>query len=491
MKKFQSITIMILLSAVIFSMAMSCSESDNKSAGTTTKASNPNGDTVTEEINPIDLLPETDLEGFTLSMLHYDNSWLSWAQNILDSETIDGDLLNDSVYERNLFIKEKYNCEISITAINNPTTMIAGLATSGDSSYDVVFIYDLDVLKHIDYLMKWNDIPYIDLSADWWNPDATSLFEIGGKQVAVCGDFSISVLSRAAGYVFNKDIYALFMLEEDMYEMVRNDTWTIDQMYDIAKMAISDLNGDGVFDINDRYGIASNLKEHYSRLLEGSGIQYIKKDSDGYPEFTLPSDEIAIAKMLRIIEMNRNEPNIFKFDPASQHNGPAGDLFKNSKVLFSAAPVFSIENMRDVEFEVGVLPVPKYDEKQDRYYAPSFGAEIQTMLRSFDISRAESVGLLLEAMSIHSHYNLVQTYKEVMLKTKYSRDNESEDMLDIIFTNIWFEFGINAWQNTVASPMFDKVFMTLNDTLLSSLASMESTVNAEIEKLITGIENME
>lgn len=107
------------------------------------------------------------------------------------------------------------------------------------------------------------------------------------------------------------------------------------------------------------------------------------------------------------------------------------------------------------------------------------------------MSHAENVGLLLEAMSIHSHYNLLETYKEVMLKTKYSRDNESEDMLDIIFNSIWFEFGINAWQEYVASPLFDKVFMTLNDTLISSLASMESTVNAQIDKLKIAIDNME
>lgn len=492
MKNVKTIISGILFIIVIIFIFAACSDTSDKKTNVTslTTSSMEDIESIDLESNYLAAIPDVDLDGFVLSMIHYNNTWLSWAQNILDAETLDGDLLNDAVYERNLYIKERFNCDLNIAEADQMDPIVPQLALSGDSTYDVVFMYDLRVLNHLDYIMKWNDIPYIDLTAPWWNPDATSLYNIGGKQVAVCGDFSISVLSRAAGYVFNKDLYNQFGLEESIYDAVRDGTWTIDKMYDVAKMAVSDINGDGVFDTNDRYGISGSVKEHYSRLLEGSGIQYIKKDNEGYPVFSLPTDGVAITKMQKIIEMNRNN-EIFQFDPSSQHNGAAGDLFRNARVLFDVAPVLSIEKLRDVEFELGVIPVPKYDVQQDRYYAPSFGAEVQMMVRSFDISRAENVGLLLEAMSIHSHYNLLEIYKEVMLKTKYSRDNESEDMLDIIFNSIWFEFGINAWQEYVASPLFDKVFMTLNDTLISSLASMESTVNAQIDKLKIAIDNME
>ena len=491
MKKVNAITAILLVSVMFVSMLAACSDNggNNNVADTTVSAGET---TAADETKPdyLGQLPDVDLSGFTLSMLHYDDTWLTWAQNILDAEAEDGDLLNDAVYERNLYIKDRYKCDISITGVNNPDSMVRQLAMAGDSTYDVVFMYDLSVLNHLDSIMPWDDIPYIDLTADWWNPDAASIFNIAGKQLAVCGAYSISVLSRAGGYVFNKDIYSQFTFEESIYDLVRNGTWTLDGMYEIARMAVSDLNGDGVFDTNDRYGISSNLKEHYTRMLIGSGIQYIKQDNDGYPVFSLPTDEVAITKMQHIMELNRDN-NIFQYSKTSLHDGPAGDLFKNSKVIFDAAPVFSIENLRDVEFDIGVVPVPKYDEKQDRYYAPSFGAEIQMMLRSVDMSRLDNIGLLLEAMSIHSNENLVQTYKEVMLKTKYARDDESEDMLDIIFENVWFEFGINAWQEIVTTPFFNGVFMKLEDTLISTLTSMEPKVNGEIDKLKTAIEAME
>lgn len=367
----------ILLIMVIVSIFAACSDNGGNKSNVTDldKSSEENIELTDSESNHLASIPEVDLNGFVLNIIHYNDNWLSWAQNILDAETLDGDLLNDAVYERNLYIKERFNCDLNIAEDDQMDPIVPQLALSGDSTYDVVFMYDLRVLNHLDYIMKWNDIPYVDLTAPWWNPDASSLFDIGGKQVAVCGDFSISVLSRAAGYVFNKDMYNLFGLEESIYDAVRDGTWTIDKMYDVAKIAVSDINGDGVFDTNDRYGISGSVKEHYSRLLEGSGIQYIKKDSEGFPVFTLPTDEIAIAKMQKIIQMNRNS-EVFQFDSSSQHNGAAGDLFRNARVLFDVAPVLSIENLRDVEFELGVIPVPKYDVQQERYYAPSFGAEV-------------------------------------------------------------------------------------------------------------------
>jgi len=490
-KKAKMFTAMSLLILMLVSMFAACSDTGGNNTVTDTTIKSDNAE-INEETKPdyLGKLPEMDLGGFTLNILHYNDIWLTWAQNILDAEAEDGDLLNDAVYERNLYIKDRYKCDINVTSVDNPDSMVRPLAMAGDSTYDVVFMYDLSVLNHLDSIMAWNDIPYIDLSAPWWNPDAASIFDIAGKQLAVCGAYSISVLSRAAGYVFNKDIYSRFTFDESIYDSVSNGTWTIDNMYKIAQMAVSDLNGDGVYDTNDRYGITGSVKEHYLRMHLGSGIQYITQDSEGYPVFSLPTDEVAIAKMQHMIDMNKDN-NIFQFSKTSLHDGAPGDLFKNSKVLFDISPVFSIERLRDVEFDIGVIPVPKYDEKQDRYYAPSFGAEVQMMLRSVDMSRLDNIGLLLEAMSIHSQENLVQTYKEVMLKTKYARDNESEAMLDIIFDSIWFEFGQNAWQEIVTTPFFNGVFMTLSDTLVSTLTSMEPKVNAEIDKLRTAIDKME
>ena len=56
-------------------------------------------------------------------------------------------------------------------------------------------------------------------------------------------------------------------------------------------------------------------------------------------------------------------------------------------------------------------------------------------------------------------------------------------MIEIIIDSISFEFGLNAWQDVVANPFIRGSFAAGNNNIASTLASMETTVNAEIEKL--------
>ena len=70
----------------------------------------------------------------------------------------------------------------------------------------------------------------------------------------------------------------------------------------------------------------------------------------------------------------------------------------------------------------------------------------------------ENVGILLEALAYDTNKSIIPEYKEVLLKTKYARDNESEDMIDIVIDSVSFEFGLNAWQDTVANPLRQEYF---------------------------------
>ena len=118
--------------------------------------------------------------------------------------------------------------------------------------------------------------------------------------------------------------------------------------------------------------------------------------------------------------------------------------------------------MRDFDIEMGFLPCPKYDEAQETYYAPSFGAEISLLLKTLPEDRKENVGILLEALAYDTNKSIIPEYKEVALKTKYARDNESEDMIDIVIDSVSFEFGLNAWQSEVANPLVQNIFVSRN-----------------------------
>jgi hypothetical protein len=95
------------------------------------------------------------------------------------------------------------------------------------------------------------------------------------------------------------------------------------------------------------------------------------------------------------------------------------------------------------------------------------------------------VGMILEAMSAHSYYDLQNEYVEVSLKTRYARDDESEAMLDIILNNRVFDPGVifnfgrfaDEYQNDIPSG---ENIVTLYSTLADKTREAIDEFNEKI-----------
>lgn len=145
--------------------AFSCgSGGDGKDSSTSAPDSTGEETTAPEET---DGLPEKDMDKFELKIVHFDGNWLSWALTKLDAESETGDRLNDAIYKRNRNMEERFNCEINVTG---KETINAGDIQSeimaGDSNYDVWFMYDNWTLGAVEYLLPWEELPYINLDRE-------------------------------------------------------------------------------------------------------------------------------------------------------------------------------------------------------------------------------------------------------------------------------------------------------------------------------------
>ncbi len=444
--------------------------------------------TTTAETEPSDGLPETDMQGFEFKIKHFDGTWLSWAETIMDAETTTGDILEDAIYNRNRDVEERFNCKVIVEGVSSVgASDMQTVAMSGDTTFDVYFNYDIWVTAAMQYLLPWENLPHVNLQAEWWNPDATAVFQLGGNTYSAAGNYSLSVLSRAGGYEFNKKL--LSELDGgDIYQMVRDKKWTLDAMYSLAKLSTADLDGDGQMGDNDRYGISGSWKETMNRMILGAGISYVEKDENGYPLFSLPSDQNSIDKLMYIYD-GMMDMNVFHAAKATNidADGSKGD-FQNSGVLFLVSNLFMLEGHREYDIDIGFVPCPMYDESQDRYYAPSFGAEVSVLPISLPEERYENVGMILEALNFASHHEVLPMYKEVVLKTKSARDDDSSDMIDIMFKSISFDFGINAWQEQLSSPLIKGVYANRSGNVASTLEKLQKSVDKEIDKLIKNVE---
>ena len=485
------LTAVLLLLSILAGTFAGCSDNSANSDETPADVTAPSAEEVIEEEETelTDGLPDTNMGGFELNILHHSQEWLAWANNVLEAEEQTGEILNDAIYNRTDVLQERFNAKIlTETRSQVGADVISQLAMSGDTSYDLCMMYDLWITGAIQYLADMQALPYISLDEAWWNPYASSIFVIGGQQYAASGNFSLSVLSRAGGYAFNQNIVNELNLTSP-YEYVKNNEWTVDNMYKMADAANMDINGDGQTTNDDQFGIESSVKEHFLRMLFGSEIALITQDETGFPVFNLPIDEVAVTKMQHILDLSGNggwynttSTNVDSSDAM------VGGTFKNGRCLFVTSNPHSLSSIRDYEFNVGFVPVPKYDENQERYYAPSFGAELSILPKSYDMANAENIGMLLEAMAFYTQQNIVPQYTETLVKSKYARDAESAEMLSICFDSIYFDFGINAWQEQVAAKLLKGSFVGLAGNFGSVLKGMQKSVDAEIKKLVKQIE---
>ena len=55
------------------------------------------------------------------------------------------------------------------------------------------------------------------------------------------------------------------------YDLVENGTWTLDKFGEYENLASGDLNGDSIYDLDDRYGFVSLAKQIAPCFWIGAG----------------------------------------------------------------------------------------------------------------------------------------------------------------------------------------------------------------------------
>jgi hypothetical protein len=470
--------------------SVSCGQdSDNVNIGTT--ASENNKTEVTAELSESDQhpLPEVDMNGFQLNFYTYDDTYITWAINTIDTQLENGDRINDTIYQRNRRIEEKYNADINVTAVSKPTDNFSQLMLSGDTSYDIVMIYDEQVAPYYceGLLQSWDCLKYADTERSWWNQDANEVFQIKGKQFAAVGDFSLVMYSRGFVLLYNKDMYNAANLPDNLYDLVRGRTWTIDKFAEIAKHFTKDLNGDSVMDAKDQYSAAGAIKLHFGSLVTGAGVKYIDTDKEGKPYFAISGNTYAFDVFEKIFNLH-NSDNFFYAPVKDVHNGSNESrvMFSAGQTLFQGTSTKGISNYRDCKFDIGILPYPKYDKSQENYYILTSGAEVATIPVTLPEERMENVGILLDVMCRDSQQNLLPTYQEVVLKTKYTRDDDSAEMLDIIFNSAAFDLGLSVWPGVTYYKYMEN-YLNMVDNFSSMTAELETQVKDKIDTLFTAL----
>ncbi len=391
-------------------------------------------------------LPNVNYKGADFTVYGRSGGWSKdlfiegYPDNTVDTE----------VYKRNLRIEEKYG----ITFVPIQSGEIDPLTTvyAGEDVYNLIVdaaqANFKEVLNGAYTEFKW--LQYVDLSNPWWNPYAAKGFSINGKIYSCMGDLVYNNLEQTYCMFFNKDLFDDLKIEYP-YQTVYAGGWTFEKMKLIASQGSFDINGDSVIDSeNDRYGYASELLSGPISEFFSQGGTLTGKDKDDYPYLLLwtahNNDLIS-----RYVDMAKQEYSYVKLEGS----GVPQSMFKDGRLLIFEADLGSTSWMRALDtFEYGVLPCPKFDDTQKRYYTTINAATNMVCVPKTN-TKLEMTSIILEAWAADSYYGVTPAFFENGLQQKGTRDNDSIEMMNIIRKGSKVDFlyyigGLNGLDNIMA-----------------------------------------
>ena len=104
---------------------------------------------------------------------------------------------------------------------------------------------------------------------------------------------------------------------------------------------------------------------------------------------------------------------------------------RDGRILLISGGLIDANKFRDIEFDYGIIPYPKYNEEQENYFTIP-GGSVSCLTIPATVTDTVFVGALTTALCRESWVNVVPVYYDIVLKVKGVRDETSIGMLDII-----------------------------------------------------------
>ncbi len=428
-------------------------------------------------------LPDTDWDGRNFHVLGYDDGTYTQFTNFeICVEEANGEVVNDAIFNRNLGIDEQYNATVSQNLLTDIVGSLKSSVMAGDALYDCVFIDMRNIGTAVlqGYLLDMNALPYMDFTKPWWNPDVNAVVSVEDRLFFTTSDFSLRDKSRTYILTYNRDMVNNHTLG-DPVALVDEGKWTMDLVRQWTEAVSQDADGDGVMDPlkNDVYGIAMDSYNGFTAFLAGCGeICWTKDDADRYT-LNMTGDR-TISAIERVTELTCNTDTAFYCNDLNDWSA-SGNSFRGGYALFMTSFPHSLATLSEsCEFDYGVIPFPKYDESQEKYNAL---ADLWCMMFGVPACAGDPAfsAFMLEALSYSSMTTSLPAYYEISCKKKYTYDEDSARMLDLIFDGILYDpamiYNFNGFYQVLCN--------TLPSTKKNTFVSLHESRSVSEQKFIS------
>ncbi len=505
MKKRLAIFLALLLAAALPLSSCGNGSTTEPEGGTdTTTNANTDGNENTEtetEIDPstLDELPtdNKDYQDYTFTILghEYAAAAVAWGVQDIAVDELTGERINDAVFERNNMIAERFGVTIAKNLVSDPVVDAKKLIQSGDDAFDLLqtHVQNQANLAVQGFLANMNELPYVNFEKAWWDTTSLSGIRVGDKTYYALGDSALNGKKASWITMFNKSLTDKAGIS-DLYDTVREGKWTLDLMQSYAESMAVDLNGDGEMTWGeDVFGIGLQ-DESAVPLLLGTGVKLIDLNSDGSYTYNMNSDAV-VSAMERINSFMKKSNNSYILN-ANRYDGMTNQWIEFRKVFMADQMglyicALSAVNLiaGEMESDFGILPVPKLNEEQDKYYSTFQYNNAHCLSVPKTAGDLTRTGLITEALEMFSHTTVLPAYYDYTLTNRNVRDTDSAEMLDIIFASRNFDITMAYNGKTAMQTFLQTCAVSDSFDYSSKEASNRSKLEKAMDEIIKSVLN--
>lgn len=486
-----------LLLCLMLSVLASCGEEASSGTDETKPEQGSETEAVTEEPENTfvadDLPADLDFGGKEVKVFigDYNNAYI----DDMYAEETTGNRLTDAIYNQIQSVENRLNVDLVYNSESYTwdgltkfqTSVVSGIM-AGDNAFDILFDagnFTAQMLEG-EYFIDLSDTKYINIEKPWYNQTITANLANDYLHF-LSGRFAIANIKNTFAMYFNSDLYHALDMEEDLYALVDAGKWTLDKFEEIIKDTYQDLDGDNVPSAADRFGLTFGDENKYLGFIKPLGVSVFEKTKDGY-DFTF-GNERAVSVIERLCSLMHENPSVMpaKGGDALQVSSGGGNYtsrpFLEDRSLFTLGLVADAAAIiPSIEFNYGLLPVPKWDEAEEKYHnmlQRSCYVLIPTTVEDADLASAA-----LEAISSESYRSTIPEYFEVTLKVRYSQNNDIARMFDVICSAIDYDPG-EIYNSSIGSPTIE-----FKSAITQNAPQWASRMESKQEKWITAINNI-
>lgn len=271
---------------------------------------------------------------------------------------------------------------------------------------------------------------------------------------------------------------------EDIYDAVREGTWTQDLLLSYAAAAAADVNGDGVMTVQDEWGM-SCFDENIlaASLVTAGGADSVAKDAND--ALTLLWNDEAYLNLMENAYYIFHDNSVFT--GGERHTST---IFREGRSLFLHGFFLAVDSLEEMEDDYSVLPIPKYEESQPDYLCANY--DLMTYVMPKFVSDTEKFGAVLEWLSYEGEKEVKSAYIETTMKYKKARDPAMTEMVQICLDASMVDLGsMYCYDFCSYDAIYGNVMMKNSFTFASFIASREKPITRRLEILTRAVSGEE